>query len=86
MPQDKKKSFGLIAVLLPAIQKSRSAARMLTARAMLNVKAGKPDAAWNDLIACHRLARHVGAGPTLIEALVGYAILSIATESTAAFL
>ena len=41
---------------------------------MLRVGEGKVDEAWEDLLACHRLARLVGQGPTLVEALVAIAI------------
>ena len=40
----------------------REAARALTARAMLRVDEGKVDEAWDDLLACHRLARLAGQG------------------------
>ena len=41
---------------------------------MLRVDEGKVDEAWEDLLACHRLARLAGQGPTLIEALVAIAV------------
>ena len=64
----------VIAVLLPAVSQYREAARALTARAMLRVDEGKLDEAWEDLLACHRLARLVGQGPTFIEGLVTIAM------------
>ena len=64
----------VIGALLPAVSQYREAARALTARAMLRVDEGKVDEAWEDLLACHRLARLVGQGPTLIEALVAIAV------------
>ncbi len=76
----------LIGVLLPAVQKCRELANALTARAMLNAFSGKPDAAWNDLLACHRLGRQIAHGGTLIEELVGIAIDQIATNADLAFL
>jgi hypothetical protein len=45
----------------------------LLARAMLRVGEYKVVEAWDDLLACHRWARLVGRGPTLIEALVANA-------------
>jgi hypothetical protein len=60
----------VIGVLLPAVQQSREPVRALTARAMLRVSEGQVDEAWEDLLACHRLARLVGQGPTMVEALV----------------
>jgi hypothetical protein len=41
---------------------------------MLRLNEGKVDKAWEDLLACHRLARLVGQGPTLIDGLVAIAI------------
>ena len=77
---------GLIGVLLPGVQQSRSFARALAARAMLHLGEGRVEAAWQDLLACHGLGRLVSQGPTLIEALVGIAIESIATSSTLAYI
>jgi len=63
-----------IGALLPAVSQYREALRALTARAMLRVSEDKVDEAWEDLLACHRLARLVGQGPTLIETLVAIAV------------
>jgi hypothetical protein len=76
----------LIGALLPSVQKCRELASAFTARAMLRLHEGKPDEAWQDLLACHRLGRHVSAGATLIESLVGIAIGAIAANSTLAYL
>jgi hypothetical protein len=75
-----KGSQGLIAALLPAVQKCRELATALTGRAMLRLAQGDSEGAWQDLLACHRLGRLVGRGGTLIEALVGIAIDSIASR------
>ena len=75
----------MISVLLPAVQKARSFARILSARAMLHAGEGRPAEAWQDLLAVHRLARLVGQGPTLIEGLVGVAINNMAVKSDLAF-
>ena len=64
----------LIGALLPGVQKLREVASALTARAMLRAGEGQYDDAWRDLLACHRLARLAGRGPTLIESLVAIAI------------
>lgn len=77
---------GLIAALLPGIQQSRSVARYLICRAMLNIAEGNADAAWADLMACHRLGTMIAKGPTLIESLVGMAINSIAARGDEIFL
>lgn len=76
----------LIGVLLPHIQKSREFARLLTARAMRSLGEGDSEAAWNDLMTVHRIARHVEKGWTLIEQLVAVAIRSIGQEGVAQWL
>jgi hypothetical protein len=64
----------VIDVLLPGAQQSREFARALTSRAMQRASSGKLDAAWDDLLACHRLARLIGQGQTVVDELVCYAI------------
>lgn len=76
----------LIAALLPGVQKCREFTSLLAARAMLHLGEGRPDQAWQDLQACHRLARHVVKGATLIEGLVGIAIETIAANGDLAYL
>jgi hypothetical protein len=83
---DERGPGGLIAALLPSVQKCRELANALAARAMLRVAEGKFDAAWQDLLACHRLARLVARGATLIEALVGIAIEQITSQADLAYL
>ena len=77
---------GLIASLLPGVQKCRSLASALTARAMLRVQEGKLDEAWQDLLACHRLARLIRRGATLIESLVGIALEAVVCNTELAYL
>ena len=79
-------SPGLIAALLPNVQKCREVGSALTCRAMLRVGDGKYVEAWQDLLACHRLARHVGRGGTIIESLVGFALEQIAARADVVFL
>jgi peroxiredoxin len=81
-----QRSGGLICALLPAVQKCRGLANALVARAMLRLGEGKNDEAWQDLLACHRLARLVGRGGTLIEGLVGIAIDTRAARADLAYL
>jgi hypothetical protein len=76
----------LISALLPAVQKCRVSANAFTARAMLRLGEGKADEAWQDLLACHRLGRHLAHAATLIEGLVGIAIESIAQRTDLALL
>jgi hypothetical protein len=81
-----KEPSWLIGALLPGVQKCRELATALLARAMLKVAEGKGDDVWQDLLACHRLARLVSRGATLIELLVGIAIDQIATNADLAYL
>lgn len=71
----------LIATLLPHIQMMRELARTLLIRANLHVANNEPEKAWQDLMACHRLARLTSRGPTLIDFLVGVAINSMASHA-----
>lgn len=59
---------------MPMVQAHRDAAKSLAARAMLNVQAGNISAAWQDLLACHRLSRLTGQGRTIVEMFVAEAI------------
>jgi hypothetical protein len=77
---------GLIGALLPAVQQCRGAAQDLAARAMLRTAQGDTAGAWQDLLACHRLGRHVAKGGSLIEFLVGVAIDQVAFRADLAFL
>ncbi|HKB03568.1 MAG TPA: hypothetical protein VKD90_15200 [Gemmataceae bacterium] len=76
----------LIGALLPGVQKCRELASAFTARATLRVGEGKFDEAWADILACHRLGRHVSRGGTLIEGLVGVAVCQIAHNATLVYL
>jgi hypothetical protein len=51
---------------------------------MLRLDEGRMEEAWQDLLACHRLARLVGQAPTMIEALVANAFNGIACSGDAA--
>ena len=68
------KDSTLIGVLLFDAQQCREFSRCLVLRAMLRVKQGEVDEAWNDLMACHRLARLVGQGHCFVEAMVAVTI------------
>ncbi len=64
----------VVEVLLPTLLGMREVSQVLRIRAMLRLKQGKIDAAWQDLLACHRLARLVAQGPTLVDGLVAIVI------------
>jgi hypothetical protein len=70
----------LIQVLLPQVQDSREYARLLTTQAMFRLGSGDPEGAWQDLLACHRLARLVGQGSTLVERLTATSLEKLACE------
>jgi len=64
----------VIALLLPGTQEARNVLYALKPRAMLRLRAGNVEEAWADLLACHRLARLVGQGETLVDALVAITV------------
>ncbi len=70
----------VIDALLPLAPPSREAARGLQVRAMYRVKAGEVEKAWEDLLACHRLARLVSEGPTVVEGLFAIAVDGIGLQ------
>lgn len=63
----------------------RSGAEVLVCRAMMRLKAGDADGAWQDLLTCHRLGRLFGQGGSLIEHLVGFALEAIAMSGELVF-
>jgi len=79
-------SGSLVSMPLPAVQNSRSFARALTSRSMLHLGNGRHEAAWQDLLTCHRLGRLVSKGPTLIHLLVGIAIDGMACDATLSYI
>lgn len=79
----------LIAVLQPAISAFHHAGAVvsaLIARAMLRLSSTKVDESWEDLLTCHRLARLIGQGPTVIDALDAQGIDAKACAGDQAFL
>jgi hypothetical protein len=76
----------LLSALLPAVQRCRELASILPARAMRYAGAGRHADAWQDLLACHRLGRHVARGGTIIEGLVGFAIENISCAASLNYL
>lgn len=61
-------------------------ARCLVLRAMLRIDEGKPEDAWADLLACHRLARLAGQGPFLAEVVIANSIDDMALNGDRALL
>jgi hypothetical protein len=60
-------------ILLPELQQTRTYAQLLTTKARLEIADGKFDDALRTLQTGYGLARHVGQGSTLVNALVGVA-------------
>jgi hypothetical protein len=67
-------------ILLPELQQTRSFGRMLAAKTRLQLAEGQLDEAVHTLQTGYALARHVGEGQTLINALVGIAISGIMSK------
>jgi hypothetical protein len=78
---------GLVAaVVIDGLSQSREVASALVRRALLHAGEGRHKEAWQDLLACHRLARHVARGGSHMHFLVAAAIESIASDGALAFL
>jgi hypothetical protein len=75
----------LIGVIMSSVHKTRELAKALSARAMLHLGEGRYDQAWQDLLACHRLARLVSRGGSLIEGLTGNSLEAIVQYTSLAF-
>jgi len=73
----------LFACLTPNVSNMTPARDLLLGRAMLRLGDGDVEAAWKDVLACHRLARLAGRGPSLIDTLVAIRIDSMACEAGA---
>ena len=71
---------------LPNVQVYRAMANLLVCRAMLHLKTGHFNEAWQDLLASHRLGRLVEMGSTLIEHLVGVSVQKTAIQGETIFL
>jgi hypothetical protein len=79
--------YGLIGALLPGpVAYARELAPALAARAMLHAGHGRFDAAWQDLLACHRLGRLVARGADHDEFVLGRAISQVAGDAELALL
>jgi hypothetical protein len=66
-----------IAILLPNVQQAREYARLLAAKAHLEIAEGKYDQAVRTLQTGYAEARHVAAGQTIINSLVGVTIAEV---------
>ena len=68
--QTKKGPAGLASALYPGFRPTQAVVEALVARAMLRTGEGDASAAWQDLLAVHRLARLVGRGGSLLDDMV----------------
>lgn len=64
----------------------REIMRVFATRAMLQLREGNVEGAWEDLLTCHRLARLVGQGPMLIDTMTATTIDGMACVSDQVFL
>ena len=71
-----------LASALPQLQASREAAQTLFVRAMWHLGEGRPNDAWQDILAIHRLAQLLSDDSPIANELVAYAISRIACVST----
>ena len=78
LTRSKRDTLSPAAPFLPEIQRMRSFARMLQARARFRIGTGDIDGAMADVISCKRLGRHLESHDTIIACLVGIAIRGIA--------
>jgi hypothetical protein len=84
--RDKDPSSHLIGCTIQPASKCRELTMALLTRAMLRTGEGRFDDAWDDLISCHRMGRHLSHGTTMVEALVGIALEIQSCMVTVAFL
>ena len=62
----------LIAHTLATVEQSREAARAFLSRGMFRLHGGDLDGTWQDILACHRLARLEAQGPTMMELVFAF--------------
>ncbi|HEY7326372.1 MAG TPA: hypothetical protein VH592_01940 [Gemmataceae bacterium] len=82
----RKEPEPLFLALMPSMEQCRRLAQALAARAFLRIDEGRFEDAWQDLLACHRIGRHLAQGAANIELLVGIIIDSNAGRADLAFL
>jgi hypothetical protein len=76
----------LMSVPLPANLIYRDVAEALCARATWRLSEGRVAEAWDDLLACHRLARLAGQSATTIEAFTAFTVEETACDGDRALL
>jgi hypothetical protein len=83
-PRDKPRL--LLAMPSTGAQHHRQFAYALTNRAMLHAAEGRPADAWQDVLACYRLGRHVAGSGGAVDCLTGLAIESMSSDAALAFI
>jgi hypothetical protein len=77
---------GLLQALLPLDQNMRHVARSLATRSMWHIGEGRAWQAWDDMLACYRLANLIGDGSCLMQRMVAFAVAGVADNVTIAAL
>lgn len=77
---------GILASNDPVLMQCRWLAYALASRAMSKLGDGRHDEAWQDLLACHRLARLTAKGGHTISGIVGTTIEQISQRADLAFI
>jgi hypothetical protein len=72
-------------IMLPEAQESRQFARILASKTRISIAEGDLDVAMKRLRLTYALARHVAAGETMVNGLVGLAICGLASRQTLEF-
>jgi hypothetical protein len=80
------KSEGLRSALMSNVEGCKNMAAALCCRAMLRTAQGEQEEAWQDLLACRRLARLLFKGGSLLELMAGVHIELLANRQTVIFL
>jgi hypothetical protein len=81
-----KREEPLIGALLPGVTLCREISAALVSRSLLRLKEGKLAEAWQDLLASHRLARHIARGGSSIELLIALSCEKFTWQAYPAFL
>lgn len=75
----------LIAALLEHATKSKEVVFLLASRAMNQIAEKNLSAAWQDILACHNLARTIGKGYCLVEGLLACGMENVAINTAVSF-
>lgn len=75
-----------ISLLIPHLAKARTLAGLAALRARHEFEQGRTKAAWDDVVALLKLARHVESDPIMIGQMVGFSIEGMAIQAAAPYL